>query len=399
MEIIKLIMKMNNKINQILKRLKKTLGKGGKFVPLHEPSISKLDIKSVQKCVKSSFVSSTGKNVLNFENKIKKITNSRNVISVVNGTCGLHLSLKIMGVEKNDEVLLPSLTFAGTVNAILASSATPHFVDSEYETLGVNPEKLRDYLERNTYIKKNSCFNKKTRKKIKVLIVVHVFGHAAQIIKLKKICKDFKIFLLEDAAECIGSYFKNKHLGSFGNLGVISFNGNKSITTGGGGVILTDNNSLARKARHISSGSKIKHKWEYIHDQLGYNYKLPALNASLGISQIKKLKKIIRNKRLLYKKYEKNFRGLNYVKILKEPKNAKSNYWLNTLLIDSKNKSLKNPILKKLNKNKIMTRPAWKPLHSLKHLKNFPKMNLDVCEDLYSRIINLPSSPNLIRKI
>ena len=393
-------MKINKKkIYDVLKRVKKTLGNKKKFIPLHEPSISKFDIKSVLNCIKSTFVSSTGKNVIIFERKIKEITNSKNVISVVNGTCGLHLSLKILGVGKNDEVLSPSLTFAGTVNAILGTSAIPHFVDSEHETLGVNPEKLREYLKKNTYIKSNICFNKKTKKKIKVLIVVHVFGHPAQIIKLKKICKEFKIFLLEDAAECIGSYYKNKHLGSYGDLGVISFNGNKTITTGGGGVILTSNSIFAKKARHISSGSKLKHKWEYIHDEEGYNYKLPALNASLGISQLKNIKKIIRNKRLLFKVYEKNFKDLNFIRVFKEPKNAKSNYWLNTLLINKKEKILKNDILKILNKNKIMTRPAWKPLHTLNHLKKFPRMNLDNCEDLYSRIINIPSSPNIVGKI
>ena len=224
--------KNKKKIEKVLAGVKKTVGFKKNFIHLHEPTISKEDIKQVTDCLRTTFISSTGKKVHDFEKKMKKLTNSKNVISIINGTCGLHLSLKILGINKNDEVLLPSLTFAGTVNAVLGSNAIPHFVDSDYATMGVNPEKLKDYLIKNTYIKKNFCFNKKSKNKIKVLIVVHVFGHSAQIDKLKKICNEFKISILEDAAECIGSYYKNKHLGSFGNVGVISFNGTKTITTG-----------------------------------------------------------------------------------------------------------------------------------------------------------------------
>ncbi len=393
-------MKKNKvKIKNLLKKVKKIIRFKNKFVPLHEPTIRKKDILSVINCLQSTFISSAGKKVSEFENKLKKITNTKNAISVTNGTCGLHLGLKILGVDSSDEVLMPSLTFAGTVNAVLALNANPHFVDSEYKTMGVNPEKLEEYLKKNTHIKKNICFNKRTNNKIKVLIVVHIFGHSAQIDKLKKICRKFKILLLEDAAECIGSYYKNKHLGSFGDLGVISFNGNKTITTGGGGVILTNNKNLAKKAKHLSGGSKVKHKWEYIHDVAGYNYKLPALNASLGISQLNNLKPLIKRKRQLYMNYKKSLNDLSFITVFKEPKNTKSNYWLQTLLLDKKNKKLKNEIIKVFNENKIMARPAWKLLHTLKHLKKFPKMNLDVCQDLYSRIINVPSSPNLSKKI
>lgn len=390
-------MKSKKKLDLVLEKIKKTVKYKKKFISLHEPSISKIDIRHVIECLKSTFVSSTGKNVTLFEKKIKKITNSKNVISVVNGTSGLHLSLKILEVKKDDEVLLPSLTFAGTVNSILACSATPHFVDSDYSTFGVNPEKLIVYLKKNTYFKNNKCFNKKTKKKISALVVVHVFGHAAQIVKLKKICSKFKISLVEDAAECIGSYFKKKHLGTFGDIGVISFNGNKTITTGGGGVILTNNTKLAKKARHLSNGSKLKHSWEYVHDEAGFNYKLPALNAALGVSQLINLKKIIKKKRILFLNYKENFKGFKFIHVFKEPKNARSNYWLNTLILNKKDKTLKNKIIRKLNQNNIMTRPVWKPLHTLKHLRNFPRMNLDICEDIYSRVINIPSSPNLIK--
>ncbi len=389
----------NKKTFEVFKRIKKTLGPVKNFVPLHNPSITKKDIQNVVKCIKSTFVSSTGRNVLDFEKEIKKITKSKYVISVANGTCGLQLSLKILGVSRKDEILVPSLTFAGTVNSILSLDAIPHFVDSDYETLGVNPKKLEEYLKKNFYLKKNVCFNKKTKNRIRALIVVHVFGHSAKLDEIKRICKRYKILILEDAAECIGSLYKKKHLGTFGNLGVLSFNGNKTITTGGGGAILTNSMKLAKKALHLSGGSKVFHKWEYIHDEPGFNFKLPALNASLGLGQLSSLQIFIKKKRTLYMNYKKNFKDLNFVNVFEEPKNSYSNYWLQTLILNKKNKFLKNKILKITNQKNIMTRPAWKPLHTLKHLKNFPKMNLDICEDLYSRIINIPSSQNLVKKI
>ena len=391
-------MKKKKLLNFIINKIKKTLDNSKKFTPLHEPYFDRNEFLEVKKCLKSTFVSSAGNMTKIFENKINHLTKSKFSIALINGTSALHLSLKSLGIKNNDEVLTPSLTFAGTTNAIIMSGAIPHFIESEYESLGVDPLKLEKYLSKNSTIRNGTCYNKKTGRKISALVVVHVFGHPAKIDKLLKISKKFKLPLIEDAAECIGSFFKKKHLGTFGKIGVISFNGNKTITTGGGGVILTNNSKIYKKALHLSLGGKKKHKWEYIHDEAGYNYRMPAINASIGIAQLKKLNKLIKYKRNLYRKYSRNFKNISGFELLKEPKNSFSNYWLQTILLSKKLSKLKNQILSNTNLKNIMTRPIWRPMHLMKCYKHFPKMKLQVSEDIYSRVINLPSSPSLGEK-
>ena len=368
-----------------------------KILPLHEPAFDNLEKKYLINCIKSTFVSTRGKMVTQFEKKIKNITSSKYAIATINGTCAIHLGLKLLGAKYGDEVMLPSLTFAGTTNAILNAGCTPHFLESEYETLGIDPIKLDNYLKNNTKIIKGECYNKKTKKKISSIIVVHVFGHSSKILQLSRISKKYKIPLLEDAAECIGSFYGKKHLGTYGKVGVISFNGNKTITTGGGGILLTGDKKISRLAKHLTLNSKTSHKWEYIHDQEGFNYGMPAINAALGLAQLDKLTKFISLKRKLYKKYEAKFKNLHFLKLLKEPKNSKSNYWLQTVILEKKFKHLKNLFLKETNLSGIITRPIWKPMHKLKHLKKYPKMKLEIVEDIYSRAINIPSSPNLMK--
>ena len=391
-------MKKKKLLNFIINKIKKTLDNSKKFTPLHEPYFDRNEFLEVKKCLKSTFVSSAGNMTKIFENKINHLTKSKFSIALINGTSALHLSLKSLGIKNNDEVLTPSLTFAGTTNAIIMSGAIPHFIESEYESLGVDPLKLEKYLSKNSTIRNGTCYNKKTGRKISALVVVHVFGHPAKIDKLLKISKKFKLPLIEDAAECIGSFFKKKHLGTFGKIGVISFNGNKTITTGGGGVILTNNSKIYKKALHLSLGGKKKHKWEYIHDEAGFNYRMPAINASIGIAQLKKLNKLIKYKRNLYRKYSRNFKNISGFELLKEPKNSFSNYWLQTILLSKKLSKLKNQILSNTNLKNIMTRPIWRPMHLMKCYKHFPKMKLQVSEDIYSRVINLPSSPSLGEK-
>ena len=388
-----------NFVKNFIKSFKKKIKYKKKIIPLHEPFFDKAEKKYVLECIKSTFVSTRGQMVKRFEEEIRKITNSKYSIAIVNGTCALHLALKLIGTKQGDEVLLPSLTFAGTSHAVLNAGAAPHFLESEYDTLGVDPIKLDKYLENNTFFKNSKCFNKKTGKRISAIIIVHVFGHPARIDLLTEIAKKFKISLLEDAAEGIGSYYKKKHLGTFGKIGVISFNGNKTITTGGGGVIITKDKKISNQAKHLSLNSKVHHKWEYIHDEEGYNYGMPAINAALGLAQLKKLNRLIDLKRKLYKKYNSKFKKLNYIKLLKEPKNSKSNYWLQTIILEKKHKYLKKFLLKETNSSGIITRPIWKPMHKLKHLKKYPKMELKVAEDIYSRAINIPSSPNLMKII
>lgn len=390
-------MNKNKILREIIGNIKKVLKFPKKFIPLHEPLISKNEQRYVKACLRSTFVSTKGEMVSKFEDKIKKFTKSKFAVAVINGSCGLHLALKILNVKKNDEVLVPSLTFVGTVNPILNCGAIPHFIDVEQETLGADPTKLNNYLKNITKIKKNFCYNKKTGRKISALIIVHVFGNPSKVDQLMKISKKFKIKLVEDAAEGIGSYYKSRHLGTFGDAGVISFNGNKTITTGGGGVLLTKNKNVANEAYHLIQNAKLKHRWEYLHDKPAFNYGMPAINASLGYAQLLNIKKIISKKRELFKRYNGTFRNIKCAKLLKESKNSKSNYWLQTLILDKNYSSLKEKILKITNRHKIMTRPVWKPMHKLKFLKNYPKMNLKISEEIYSRAINLPSSPGLIK--
>ena len=368
-----------------------------KVLPLHEPVFDNLEKKYLINCIKSTFVSTRGKMVTQFEKKIKNITSSKYATATINGTCAIHLGLRLLGAKYGDEVMLPSLTFAGTTNAVLNAGCIPHFLESEYETLGIDPFKLENYLKNNTKIIKGRCYNKKTKKKIASIIIVHVFGHSSKIDQLSRISKKYKIPLLEDAAECIGSFYKKKHLGTFGKVGVISFNGNKTITTGGGGILLTGDKKISRLAKHLTLNSKTSHKWEYIHDQEGFNYGMPAINAALGLAQLEKLTKFINLKRKLYKKYKSKFKNFHFLKLLKEPKNSKSNYWLQTVILEKKFKHLKNLFLKETNLSGIITRPIWKPMHKLKHLKKYPKMKLEIVEDIYSRAINIPSSPNLTK--
>ena len=378
--------KLINYLTLKKKKLKK------KYIPLHEPNINSLDEKEIIKGLKTGFVSTAGNDILKFEKILKKVTKSKFVISTINGTSALHVGLKILGVKRGDEVLIPSISFVAPANAVLYNQATPHFIDSELKHFGVDAEKLDQYLKKNTYIKNNLCINRKTKKIIRALIVVHVFGHPAQITKLVRIAKKYKIKVLEDAAEALGSLYKGKQVGTFGDIGILSFNGNKIITTGVGGAILTNNKNFANLSRHISCTSKIKHEWEFIHDDIGYNYRLANLNASLGISQIKKLKKYIIQKKKLFIKFNGLLKNSNEFYILNQPKNCRSNFWLQTLIKKKPTLLRKNNILRKFHDKKILARPVWKPLHKLKYLNKYPKMNLNNSEILENMIINLPSS-------
>jgi perosamine synthetase len=395
LEIMKLSKKRYSNSDYIINKLRKALNFPKKFIPLHEPTFSKYEKYYINLCLTEGFVSSVGRFVVEFENKIKNLTGSKYATAVVNGTSALQIALKLCGINNNDEVLVPSITFIGSVNSIIYNNAVPNFVDSELDTLGIDPVKLEKYLMDNCILKKNKCFNKKTNRFIKAIIIVHVFGHSAKIDKLKKISKKFKLKIIEDAAEALGSYYKKKHLGTFGDFGVISFNGNKTITTGGGGVLLSKSSYLAKRAKHLTTTAKLNHKWEYIFNETGYNFRLPNINAALGLAQLEKLDLIIKNKRNIYKIYKKYFNNEENVKLLKEPANCKSNYWLQTLVLGNKLKNNKNSIIKKGNKLNIGMRPCWKPLHTLKHLKKYPRMDMKNSIEIYDRIINIPSSSHL----
>lgn len=381
--------------NEIINLFKKKFKLNNKIF-LHEPGFSKSDFLSLCKSLKSTHVSSSGIFTNIFENKLREFTKSKFVISTINGTSALHSILKIIGTNPKDEVLVPALTFVGTANAIKYCGATPNFVDVEEKTFGIDPKKLEKYLSKNCNIKKNFSINKKTKKVIRALICVHVFGNPCRIIEIKKILKKYKIILIEDAAEGIGSYYMQKHLGTFGDFGILSFNGNKTITTGGGGAILLKKRKYFNKLIKLVSTGKEKHAYEYFYKTLGYNYRMPSLNASLGISQLKTLSLILKKKENVFKFYKKLFSKVSGLKLHNPTKHSKSNYWLNTIILDENKKKFKNSIIKGLIKNNLYCRPLWYPLHKLNYFRNSPKDNLECSENLYKRCINIPSSANLL---
>ena len=383
-------------IKNFITLTKNQLGRGKHF--LHEPMFKGNEIKYLKNTIKSTFVSSTGPYINLFEKKLKKITKSKYVVAVINGTEALHISLISLGIKKGDEILVPSLTFIGTVNAISYCGADPHFIDSEISSLGIDANKLEKYLENNTKIIGDKCINIKTKKTIRAIIPVHIFGHICKIDEVLKIAKRHNLWVIEDAAEALGSYYKKKHAGTFGDIGCLSFNGNKIITTGGGGAILTNNKNTEKKIRHLITTAKKKHKWEFDHDQIGYNFRMPNINAALGLAQLEKLQLFLNAKKKLFFKYKKSFKKLLGLKLYENNKLSDSNYWLQTVILDKKNSKYKNKIIQLAHKKQIFLRPAWKLISNLKPYRKKPKMNLDGAKDIYNRSINLPSSQNLILK-
>lgn len=361
-------------------------------IPLHEPRFIGNEKKYLNQCIETTFVSSVGKFVEKFEYDIAKFVGTKFAIAIANGTSALHLSLILAGVDKDNEVITQPLNFIASCNAISYCNAKPLFIDVEKDTMGMSPLALRYFLEKNTIIKNKKCVNKKTKKIIKACVPMHTFGHPCRIDEIKKICDEFGLFLIEDAAESLGSFYKKKHTGSFGELGIFSFNGNKIVTSGGGGCIVTDNRALALKARHLSTTAKVSHKWNFDHDMIGFNYRMPNLNAALLVAQLEKLDEILINKRELAMSYEKFLKNLEYT-FFKEPKECKSNYWLNSIIL--KNKHQRDKFLEETNSCGIFTRPIWKLMNKLPMFKRSHKTDLSNSEWLYDRVVNIPSSATL----
>jgi len=380
-------------VKLIYSLIEKTINKGPHY--LHEPLFVGNEIKYIKDTIKKNFVSTSGEYVIKFENKIKNYTKAKYAIAVINGTQALYVALKALGVKKDQEILVPALTFVGTVNAISYTGAEPHFVDSNIKDLGIDCKKLEIYLNKIGKIKNNKCINRKTGKIISGIMPVHIFGHPCDIENIIRLSRKFKLKIIEDAAEALGSFYKKKHLGTFGDVGCISFNGNKIITTGGGGAIVTNQKKLAEKIKHLVSTAKVPHKWEYIHDDIGYNFKMPSLNAALGLAQIEKINFFLKAKRKLFKKYFNSFNKIEGANIFRENVNSKSNYWLQTLILEKKYKNLKNKLLNYCYKKKIYLRPVWKLISSLKPYKKKQKMNLSGAKAIEDQVINLPSSQSL----
>lgn len=369
---------------------------GARPAVLHEPSFAGNEWLYLKECLDSTFVSSVGKFVDRFEADLAAFTGAKHAVAVVNGTSALHIALKLAGVRANDEVLIPALTFAATANAVTYCGATPHLVDSEERTLGVDAAKLRNYLVNHTEKLDGQRVNRATGRVIRALVPMHVFGHPADMDGLLAVAHDFNLALIEDAAESLGSYYHHRHTGNFGLMGILSFNGNKTITTGGGGAILTDDAELARHAKHLTTTAKVPHAWEYRHDEIGYNYRMPNLNAALGCAQLEQLPTMLAEKRELFQRYQAAFAPLMGVKLMAEPEQCQSNYWLQTLLLDAEHASQRDSILKATNDAGVMTRPAWILMHNLTPFKDCPRMDLTVAQLLSQRLINIPSSAHLV---
>ena len=360
-----------------------------KTISLHEPKFIGNEKKYLSQCIDSTYVSSVGKFVDKFEKKIAKYTKAKYAIATTNGTSALHISLILAGVESNDEVITQPINFVASCNAISYCNAKPLFIDVDKDTMGLSPFALETFLKKNSLIRNKKCINKKTKKIIKACIPMHTYGHPCRIDEIKKILKKYYIFLIEDAAESLGSFYKKKHTGTFGKLGVISFNGNKIVTAGGGGCIITNDKDLAKKAKHLSTTAKVPHKWYFNHDMIGYNYRMPNLNAALLVAQLEKLNNFIVNKRALANKYEVFFNKTDHI-FFKEPKNCKSNYWLNAIIF--KDKIQRDQFLDETNSNGIMTRPIWTLMSQLPMFKDAQTTNLKNSKWLNDRLVNLPSS-------
>lgn len=359
------------------------------FIPLHEPRLDGNEKKYLNECIDSTFVSSVGKFVDLFEIKIAEFVGAKKAVVCVNGTNALHLGLKVVGVEPNDEVLTQPLTFIATINAISYANAIPIFIDVDKETMGLSPKSLKLFLAENAQIVNGQCFNKISGNRIKACMPMHTFGHACKIEEIKDICDEYFIEIVEDAAEALGSYYKKKHLGTFGKIGVISFNGNKIMTTGGGGVLITNDEKLAERAKHLSMQSKVPSKWEYLHDSIGYNYRMPNINAALGLAQLEQMPKFIESKRELAVKYNSFFNPYE-VTFFNDCEHEKSNCWLNALIFN--NLEERNQFLENTNSKGIMTRPVWQLANTTPMYKNCQTTDLSNAVWLEERVVNIPSS-------
>jgi perosamine synthetase len=381
--------------SQVAAAIRSVVGSGPKA--LHEPTFAGNEWEYLKECLASTFVSSVGKFVDRFEHDLAQYTGAKYAVATVNGTAALHIALKLAGVIQNDEVLIPALTFVATANAVAYCNAVPHFVDSEESTLGIDVAKLRRYLVDITRIVDGQCVNTLTGGIIRAVVPMHTFGHPVDIDGLIDLASEFKLVLVEDAAESLGSTYKGKHTGTFGKLGVLSFNGNKTITTGGGGAILTNDPELARRAKHLTTTAKLPHAWEYRHDEVGYNYRMPNINAALGCAQLEQLPLLLESKRNLFLRYQGAFNKVNGVQLVSEPNCCSSNYWLQTIILNADNSRYRDAVLEATNNAGLMTRPAWILMNELTQFSAMPSMDLSGALSLSKRVINIPSSAYLGR--
>jgi aminotransferase in exopolysaccharide biosynthesis len=367
------------------------------FIPLHVPFFGGNEKKYLLDTIDSTFVSSVGAYVNRFEEQMAAITGARYAIATVNGTAALHLALIVAGVKPGDEVLTQPLTFVATANAVAHTGAIPVFVDVDRETMGLSPAMLQRFLEETTTLNSaGECINKTSGRRIAACVPMHTFGFPLQIDEVVEICARFNITVVEDAAESLGSYYKNRHTGTFGQLGTFSFNGNKTVTCGGGGAIVTNDEALAKKAKHISTTAKVPHPWEFMHDDIGFNYRMPNLNAALACAQLEQLEGFIENKRELAAMYKDFFEGSG-IKFVAEREGTKANYWLNTLIFPDN--GAQQEFLKVTNESQVMTRPIWRLMNELPMYMHCQATGLSNAKWLAERVVNIPSSVRLKKQL
>lgn len=366
------------------------LYKSDEFIPLHVPTFGGNEKKYLNECIDTTFVSSVGRFVDRFEEMTAEYTGATKAVVCVNGTNALHMAMLLSGVERDDEIITQALTFIATCNAISYIGAYPVFIDVDKDTMGLSPTAVENWLKDNAEIKNNTCYNKTTGRRIKACIPMHTFGHPVHMDELVEVCNCYHLELIEDAAESLGSFYKGKHTGTFGKIGAISFNGNKTITTGGGGMMLFQDEELAKRAKHLTTQAKVPHRWEFVHDEIGYNYRMPNINAALGCAQLEQLDEILANKRITAEKYKKFFSNNAEIEFFNEPENSQSNYWLNAVIL--KDKQAQQAFLQYTNDNGVMTRPIWELMNKLPMFENCQTDGLPNTRWFADRVVNLPSS-------
>ena len=363
------------------------------FVPLSVPKFIGNEKKYLEECIDTTFVSSVGKFVDRFEEMVAEYTGAKKAVVCVSGTNALHMAMLLVGVERDDEVLTQALTFIATCNAISYIGAHPVFIDVDKDTMGLSPIAVKAWLEKNAEVKEGTCYNKTTGRRIKCCVPMHTFGHPVHLDELVEICNEWHIELVEDAAESIGSFYKGKHTGTFGKVGAISFNGNKTITTGGGGMLLFMDEDLGKFAKHLTTQAKVPHRWEFVHDHIGYNYRMPNINAAIGCAQMEHLENFIINKRETAAKYAEFFKDMDKIEFFKEPAECRSNYWLNAVILKDKEAQL--DFLQQTNDNGVMTRPIWELMNRLPMFENCQNDGLKNTIWFADRVVNIPSSVRL----
>ena len=360
------------------------------FIPLHEPHFGGNEKRYLEDCIDSTFVSSVGKYVDRFEEMIREFTGAKCAVATVNGTAALHIALLLAGVQRNDLVITQPLTFIATCNAISYCGAEPVFIDIDRRNLGLSADALEVWLAANSVLEGENCYHIGSRQRLAACVPMHTFGHPCQIDRIVEICERYHIPVVEDSAESIGSYYKGRHTGTFGKLGIFSFNGNKTITTGGGGMIITNDDELGKLAKHITTTAKVPHPWEFVHDMTGYNYRLPNVNAALGCAQMEQLPEILANKRETARLYQEFFASLDGITYVSEPRDCVSNYWLNVVLFNDR--EARNGFLQQSNTSKVMTRPAWTLMNKLAMFSKAISGDLEISEEIEACLVNIPSS-------